>query len=243
MTHQPHHLIAISWGDHSDYQTTTYRVLRAFTAKDLVLSYWEQKAAENFPGWLCKLGYIEDANIVEIHVGDDRAVQLDRHDESITFPFTPEGEPPAAWIKPAPRPERAPTTYIGRQPPPQHVNCRAAPIPQPEPPRHWSTMAVRTHSEREIRRVGYGHGALVYRKRGAHMIKVCSCDWVAYFNVDTGLVTGRKGTPGTVFTEQNRDLDREDWYRTMLSFFYALKPTELERKNMAAYHGGEDDGL
>lgn len=75
----PNDLIAFSTGEYSDYQTQTYRVLKAFNLKTVMQEFDQCNPAEcvsPYDGrrhevvpWLIKEGYIEDADIIEVHLG------------------------------------------------------------------------------------------------------------------------------------------------------------------------------
>lgn len=102
-----------------------------------------------------------------------------------------------------------------------HVAVKTPPAsPPPDPERTHGPAYTMRRTEREIRAKVKALGGTAYRRRGAQLLQVRVSPWRVDFNVPLGLLTGRHGHPGTIFTESNRDLDAHPWYRQMMDVFY-----------------------
>ena len=94
----PRDLVAFSTGEYSDYQTTTYRVLKPFTLGDIFSKfeaaqpqqavYLYDQRINTFIPWLIQEGYVEDADIMEVHLGN-YGLDIRLSDAQKTFGFSP----------------------------------------------------------------------------------------------------------------------------------------------------------
>jgi hypothetical protein len=88
--------VLLASGEYSDYQTAAFKVLKPFTMREATVLFRKDRARVEpmldrgpftFIEWLCAKGYVEDADIIEVHTGSYGELRLDV--KTLDFQFTP----------------------------------------------------------------------------------------------------------------------------------------------------------
>lgn len=92
--------VLLGEGDYSDRRAALFKVLKPFTLAEALAEfdtrpvvkdeYGHYNRLENFKAFLCKEGYLEDAEVNEVHVGSFGEIEISSEESQIQF--NPSGE-------------------------------------------------------------------------------------------------------------------------------------------------------